>query len=183
MNFKHELLHLLKTHSYQKKKVTLASGRESDFFIDCKQTVLMAQAHVLVGELMHAAIVASPSCKHVRAVAGVELGGCSLASAVSMHSAKTGQQFDAFYVRKDAKDHGSKRLIEGDTHLPKCDVVILEDVITTGGSTLKAIAKLHEAGHTVKRVIALVDREEGGCEAIANAGHEVQAIFLRRDFL
>jgi orotate phosphoribosyltransferase len=153
------LLALLTLRSFAKKKVVLASGKESDFFIDCKQTVLSAEGHALTGALMFEAL---PPCD---AVAGVELGGCPLASAVSLVSYERGAPKDAVYVRKEAKDHGSKRLLEGQL-APKSRIAILEDVVTTGGSTLKAAEKLRFAGHEVVGVVALVDRLEGGREAI-----------------
>ncbi len=177
------LLELLRDRSFAKKRVVLASGKESDFFIDCKQTVLTAEGHVLVGELMLDALAELPPCD---AVAGVELGGCPLASAVSLtsHLRAADSAKDAVYVRKDAKDHGSKRVLEGDTRLPAgASLVILEDVTTTGGSTLKAVEKLRAAGYRVSGVVALVDRLEGGREAIEAAGLPFVAIYTRRDFI
>ena len=175
------LVELLRQRSFERKHVILASGRESDFFIDCKQTILTAEGHTLVGALMFDALAELPPCE---AVAGVELGGCPLASAVSQVSFARGRPLDAFYVRKETKDHGSKRLIEGDRSLrPNIPVVILEDVITTGGSTLKAVDKLRAAGANVVGVVALVDRLEGGREAIREAGLPVVAICSRRDFI
>jgi len=175
------LLELLCDRSFARKKVILASGRESDFFIDCKQTVLTAEGHALVGSLMLDAALAAGSFD---AIAGVELGGCPLASAASMTSFQRGDPKDAVYVRKDAKDHGSKRLVEGDTRLaPNASLVILEDVTTTGGSTLKAVEKLRAAGYQVAGVITLVDRLEGGREAIEAAGLPFTAIYTRRDFI
>jgi orotate phosphoribosyltransferase len=175
------LVALLRERSFEQKRVLLASGRESDFFIDCKQTALTAEGHALVGSLMFEALDALPRCE---AVAGVELGGCPLASAVSLTSHLRGRPLPALYVRKEAKDHGSRRLVEGDRGLaPGMPVVILEDVITTGGSTLKAVEKLRSAGASVVGVVALVDRLEGGAEAIRDAGLPVVAICTRRDFL
>jgi orotate phosphoribosyltransferase len=175
------LLELLRDRSFERKKVILASGRESDFFIDCKQAVLTAEGHALVGEVMLDALAAWPGCA---AVAGVELGGCPLASAVALTSFRAGRPVDAVYVRKDAKDHGSRRTLEGNTRLaPGARVVLLEDVVTTGGSTLKAAEKLREAGYAVAGVVALVDRLEGGREAIEAAGLPVRAIFTRADFI
>ncbi len=174
---------LLRERSFAKKRVVLASGKESDFFIDCKQTVLTAEGHVLVGALMLDALRDLPACD---AVAGVELGGCPLASAVSLtsHLRDPGAAKDAVYVRKDAKDHGSKRVLEGDTHLaPGASLVILEDVTTTGGSTLKAVEKLRAAGYRVVGVVALVDRLEGGRDAIEAAGLPFIALYTRRDFI
>lgn len=180
------LLELLRTRSYAKKKVVLASGRESDFFIDVKQTALLAEGHALVGELMlDAALELTP---RPVAVAGVELGGCSLASAVAIVSYQRGLAsgtpgLDAIYVRKAAKDHGSQRLMEGDTHLPDgAPVVVLEDVITTGGSTLKAIEKLVARKLVVAGVVVLVDRLEGGREALEAAGVQVRSVYDRASF-
>ena len=162
------LVELLTALSFERKKVILASGRESDFFIDCKQTILTAEGHALVGELMFAMLAELPECD---AVGGVELGGCPLASAVSLVSFQKGRPLPALYVRKEQKDHGSKRLVEGDRAIVKgMPVVVLEDVITTGGSTLKAVDKLGQAGVKVVGVVALVDRLEGGAEAIRGAG-------------
>jgi orotate phosphoribosyltransferase len=173
------LLELLRTRAYQKKRVVLASGKESDFFIDCKQAVLGAEGHALVGETMLDAL-AGMACV---AVAGVELGGCPLASAVALTSFQRGAPLDALYVRKDAKEHGSRREIEGNDRLAAgARVALLEDVVTTGGSTLKAAAKLRAAGYEVAGVIALVDRLEGGREAIEGAGLELRTLFTRTDF-
>ena len=175
------LVALLRERSFEQKRVVLASGRESDFFIDCKQTVLTAEGHALVGSLMFEALAALPRCE---AVAGVELGGCPLASAVSLTSFLRGRPLPALYVRKEVKDHGSRRLVEGDRGIvPGMPVAILEDVITTGGSTLKAVEKLGAAGASVIGVIALVDRLEGGAEAIRAAGLPLVSICTRRDFL
>jgi orotate phosphoribosyltransferase len=175
------LVELLRERSFERKRVTLASGRESDFFIDCKQTALTAEGHVLIGSLMYDALAALPE---VDAIAGVELGGCPLASAVSLTSFVRGRPLPALYVRKEMKDHGSRRSVEGDKALrPGLRVAILEDVVTTGGSTLKAVEKLTAAGASVVGVVALVDRLEGGAEAIRAAGLPLVALCTRRDFL
>ncbi len=175
------LLELLRERSFERKRVVLASGRESDFFIDCKQAVLTAEGHALVGQVMLDALAELPACA---AVAGVELGGCPLASAVALTSFQRGTPLDAIYVRKDAKEHGSRRLLEGNTRIaPGSAVVLLEDVVTTGGSTLKAAAKLREAGYEIAGVVALVDRLEGGREGIEAGGLRLHAIFTRNDFI
>jgi orotate phosphoribosyltransferase len=177
-----QLLELLRVLSFARRKVVLASGKESDFFIDCKQAMLTAEGHVLVGELGWEALARLPVM--AAAVAGVELGGCPLASAVSIASFRAGTPLDAIYVRKDVKDHGSRRLIEGGTRLPAgAHVALLEDVVTTGGSTLAAAAKLREAGFSIAGVVALVDRLEGGREAIVAAGLAFHALYTRADFI
>lgn len=175
------LLELLRELSFARKKVTLASGRESDFFIDCKQAVLTAEGHALVGLVM---LDEALALGDVDAFAGVELGGCPLASAVSLTSFLRGVPKDAVYVRKDAKDHGSKRLLEGNSRLSAgASLVILEDVTTTGGSTLRAVEKLRAEGYLARGVVALVDRLEGGREAIESAGLEFRAVYTRKDFI
>jgi len=174
------LLELLRSRAYERKRVILASGRESDFFIDCKQAVLTAEGHALSGEVMLDALAALGPCV---AVAGVELGGCPLASAVALTSYARGAPLDAVYVRKDAKDHGSRRQLEGNTRLPAgARIALLEDVVTTGGSTLRAAGKLREAGYEVAGVVALVDRDEGGRAAIEADGLKLVALFTRGDF-
>lgn len=175
------LLELLRTRAFERKRVVLASGRESDFLIDCKQAVLTAEGHALVGEMMLDAIAGFPGCA---AVAGVELGGCPLASAVALTSFQRGAPLDAIYVRKDTKEHGSRRQLEGNTRLPAgARVVLLEDVVTTGGSSLKAAAKLRDAGYDVAAIVALVDRLEGGREAIEADGLKLVSLFTRDDFI
>jgi orotate phosphoribosyltransferase len=174
------LLALLRDRSFARKRVVLASGKESDFFIDCKQTALTAEGHVLIGELMFA----EAQKLRVVAVAGVELGGCPLASAVAQTSFQKGAPLDAVYVRKAAKDHGSQRMVEGNTRLAAgARIALLEDVVTTGGSTIRAMQTLKDAGYEVAGVLALVDRLEGGREAIENAGTTMTALYTRRDFI
>jgi orotate phosphoribosyltransferase len=175
------LIGLLRERSFQRKKVVLASGKESDFFIDCKQAVLTAEGHALVGELLFDMLGQIPECD---AVGGVELGGCPLASAVALVSHQRGRDLPALYVRKARKDHGTTKLVEGDKALfPGIRVVLLEDVVTTGGSSLRAVEALRSAGADVVGILALVDRNEGGAEAIADAGLPFAALSNRSDFM
>ena len=175
------LVELLRERSFQRKKVILASGRESDFFIDCKQTILTAEGHALSGELLYALLDELPRCD---AVGGVELGGCPLASAVSLISHQKGRDLPALYVRKTQKDHGSQRLVEGDKALfPGIRVVLLEDVITTGASSLRAVDALRQVGASVVGIAALVDRKESGAETIRAAGLPLVTLATRDDFM
>jgi len=175
------LIDLLRELSFERRRVTLASGRESDFFIDCKQTILTAEGHALVGELMFQALDDLPACD---AVGGVELGGCPLASAVSLVSFQKGRPLTGFYVRKARKDHGTAKLVEGDKSLkPGTRVALLEDVVTTGGSSLKAVETLKAAGAVVVGIIALVDRLEGGADTIREAGLPLLTLSTRADFM
>jgi orotate phosphoribosyltransferase len=183
MSKKSDLLELLRKHAVKFGSFTLASGKQSDFFVDCKQVVLTSGGHKLVGAVMYNEIVAeeeeeefNPDC-YIEVVAGVALGGCPLASAVSMHSVN----LHALYVRKEAKDHGTKRLVEGVAEYG-ARVALLEDVVTTGSSSLAAAETLKKLGFEVPVIIALVDREEGGAEAIRAAGYAFRSVFKRSDF-
>ncbi len=175
------LIQILTERSFERRQVKLASGRTSNFFIDCKQTILTAEGHALVGSLMFDAL---SEFGQVDAVAGVALGGCPLASAVSLVSHQRGQDLPAFYVRKEKKDHGTEKLLEGDKALrPGMRVALLEDVITTGGSSLKALEVLKAAGAEIAGIIALVDRDEGGRETIEAQGVKLVALTTRHDFM
>lgn len=175
------LIELLAERSFERRKVILASGKESDFFIDCKQTMLTAEGHALVGELMFDLLSELPPCD---AVGGVELGGCPLASAVSLVSYQRGRPLNALYVRKAKKDHGTTKLVEGDKSLrPGLKVALLEDVVTTGGSSLKAVESLKQAGAEVVGIVALVDRQEGGAETIRAAGLPLVTVATKADFM
>ncbi len=178
------LLELLRAHGFRRGRFTLTSGRESDFFIDCKPAVLRAEGHVLAGRCLLDALRALPG--PVDAVAGVELGGCPLASAVAMTSflESATASLDAVYVRKAAKAHGTRQQLEGAAHLASgARLVITEDTVTTGGSTLRAVEQIRESGFEVAGVLALVDRSEGGADAIRAAGLPFTALFERRDFM
>ena len=176
------LLELLRERGFRRGSFVLSSGRESDFFIDCKPAVLLAEGHVLVGEALLRAI--RETVGDVPAVAGVELGGCSLASAVSQASFEAGPPLDAVYVRKREKGHGTRKLLEGASHLPEgAKLVVVEDTVTTGGSTLRAVDSIRDAGFEVEGVVAVVDRLEGGAAAIRDAGVSFSALYDRRDFM
>ncbi len=175
------LIELLRVRSFERRRVILASGKESDFFIDCKQTILTAEGHALVGELMFEALAQLPACE---AVGGVELGGCPLASAVSLVSFQRGRPLPALYVRKAQKDHGTAKLVEGDKSIhPGMPIVLLEDVITTGGSSLRAVNALQQAGVNVVGIVALVDRLEGGRATIEAENLPLLSLATRRDFM
>ena len=174
------LLELLRERSFAKRRVVLASGKESDFFIDCKQTMLTAEGHALAADVLLEELAHMPAFD---AVAGVELGGCPLASAVALVSFQRKKPHDCIYVRKEAKDHGSQRMLEGNTTLAKgARIALLEDVVTSGGSTLNAATKIETAGYVVAGVVALVDRLEGGRDAIS-AKYKFRAVYTRHDFI
>jgi orotate phosphoribosyltransferase len=176
------LLELMRALSFQRRAVTLSSGRASDFYIDSKQTVLSAEGHFLVGQLFHAVI--ERDCPEAVAVGGLTMGADPLASATALVSFIAGKPRHAFYVRKEPKGHGTQQWIEGASLLgPGAAVAVVEDVITTGASTLRAIerARLHDL--RVVRVVALVDRQEEGGRGAVEREAPVTALFTRRDFM
>ncbi len=181
MSERERLLSLLKRLAYEKRKVVLSSGRESDFYIDTKQATLSAEGHYLVGRLMLAEIRAA--YPEAQAVGGMTMGADPLASAVSLTSFLESAPLPAFYVRKEPKGHGTNQWVEGKKGLPQgARVAIVEDVVTTGASTLKAVERCRSEGLLVLGVVALVDREEGGRAAVEAAGVPLRALFGRSEF-
>jgi orotate phosphoribosyltransferase len=175
------LLELLRTRSYRAGKVVLSSGKESDFYIDCKQTTLSAEGAALLGKLLHAAI--RERFPEARAVGGPTLGADPMVAAIAVVSAQAGTPLDAFIIRKEPKGHGTAAWIEGMKNLgPGHPVVMVEDVVTTGASTLKAIEHAREADLKVLGAVVLVDRLEGGRQAIEAAGYPLLGLFTREDF-
>jgi len=176
------LLELLRALSFERRKVVLASGKESDFYIDCKRTALTAEGHALVGRCLFDRVrrVDPP----VRGVGGLTLGADPLASAIALTSFLESAPVDAFIVRKEPKGHGTGQWIEGRTTIPDGSrVAVLEDVVTTGGSALKAIERCRAEKLEVVACFALVDRNEGGRAAIEAAGVPLDALFTRADFI
>ncbi len=176
------LLDLLRTLSFERRKVSLASGKESDFYVDCKRTALTAEGHVLVGRLLFEKVRAVRPL--VRGVGGLTLGADPIASAIALTSFLAGEPVDAFIVRKEPKGHGTGQWIEGRKTIPDGSrVVVIEDVVTTGGSALKAIERCRAEQLVPVACVALVDRLEGGREAIEAQGVPLDALFTRKDFI
>ena len=174
------LLELLRERSFQEREVVLSSGLTSNFYIDCKQVSLDAEGAALIGELFH--MVVDQVAPDAVAVGGLTLGADPLATATSLQSFVAGRPRAAFIVRKEPKGHGTNQWVES-TKLPAgSPVVILEDVITTGASTLKAIERARLAGLTVVHALGLVDRLEGGRDAVV-AETPLTTLFTRKDFL
>ena len=176
------LLDLMRTLSFERRQVTLSSGKTSDFYVDSKQSVLSAEGHFLCGQLFLALI--EKHAPEAEAVGGLTMGADPLASAVATLSFISGRPRAAFYVRKEPKGHGTQKWVEGERLLrPDMPVVIVEDVITTGASTLKAIERARLHGLRVVRVLALVDRQEEGGRAAVEKEAPVTALFTKQDFM
>jgi orotate phosphoribosyltransferase len=161
------LLALLAERSARRGHFTLASGRQSTLYIDARLTTMSPDGLALIGPLALAAL--ARSAWSVDAVGGLTLGADPVSYAIAYASALQGTPLRAFTVRKEAKAHGTGRLIEGPFREGD-RVAVIEDVITTGGSALRATESIRAAGGIVAGVLALVDREEGGREALESAG-------------
>ncbi len=160
---KEELLTFLKEKAVLRGERTLASGKKSNFYIDGKQVTLDPQGILLTGKAILAAIHGT----HADAVGGPTLGADPIAAAVALLSGQTGRPLKAFIVRKEAKQHGTQKMIEGPALKAGDRVVMVEDVITTGGSVLKAIQEVEKLKVRVVKVICLVDRNEGAVDLLA----------------
>lgn len=169
---KQHLLDALCQFAYTEGNFTLSSGQKSSYYINCKPVTLDPGGAVAVGRLILSLLPA-----HTLAVAGLTLGADPMVTAVSVAGAYAGQSITALIIRKEAKGHGTQAYIEGPVLTPGASVVVLEDVVTTGQSALKAVQRLQAAGYQVEQIIALVDRQQGGGELYAEAGLQFQALF------
>ncbi|HYD51429.1 MAG TPA: orotate phosphoribosyltransferase [Gemmatimonadaceae bacterium] len=172
------LLTLLAERSARRGRFTLASGRESTLYIDARQTTMSPDGLALIGPLALAAL--RDAGWQVDAVGGLTLGADPISYAVAYASALAGTPVRAFTVRKEAKAHGTGKLVEGPFRAGD-RVAVVEDTITTGGSALRAVEAVRAAGGTVVGVLALVDRDEGGREAIEAAGLPVLSLARAAD--
>lgn len=173
---KETLLELIKTKALMRGGCTLASGKKSDFYIDGKQVTLDPNGILVVGKLILSMIQAL----HADAVGGPALGADPIATAVALLSSQTGKPLKAFIVRKEAKRHGMQKMIEGPALKEGDRVVMVEDVITTGGSVLAAIQEVEKLKVRVVKVICLLDRNEGAGEKLVP--YQYTPIFSINDF-
>ena len=176
------LADIIFARSFGRARVVLASGRESDFYFDMKPTMLDPEGAGLIAHELFEALKDSGA----EYVGGLEMGAVPITGGVCQLSFERGQPFRGFFVRKQAKGHGARKLVEGLTKtetLAGKKVVILEDVTTTGESAWKAIEAIGETGANVAMVITLVDREEGAEEFFASKGVKFYALFRASEFL
>lgn len=182
MTDRERLKQLLLEKSYRKGTFTLSSGRESDFYIDGKQTTLSAEGAYLCGKLMLEIIQAHD--QQIDAVGGMTLGADPLVTAVSMVSFLEKKPIPAFIVRKESKKHGTEDYLEGRKNLPEgATVALVEDVVTSGGTLIQVIERVEAQGYKVGAVLTVVDRQEGGAEALAAKGFKLEAVFTREQLL
>jgi orotate phosphoribosyltransferase len=171
---------LLRDRSIRTGDFVLASGARSTYYIDARLTTMSGIGQLLIGRLGLAAIDARGW--QPQSVGGLTLGADPVAYAIAHAAAAARRSLDAFTVRKEAKAHGTGRVIEGNLQ-DGADIVIVEDVITSGESALRAIRAVADAGVRVLGVLTVVDREEGGRARILDAGHDVVALFTATELL
>ena len=182
MNDRERLLDIIRRRSFsQGGEFTLASGRKSTIYFNLKPTMLDPEGARLIGE----AVAARAAELGANFVGGLEMGAVPLVAATAAMSAVSGRPVRAFFVRKSAKEHGTKALIEGlasGESLSGRSVLVVEDVTTTGGSALKAIELIRAAGAHVGHVVTIVDREEGASQAFTAADVTLHPLFHKREF-
>ncbi len=176
------LKELLLKKSYRQGRIKLTSGKESDFYIDGKQTTLDPEGAYLCGVLLYDLI--GSSGVDINGVGGMTLGADPLVTAVSIVSYLEQGPLPAFIVRKEPKSHGTENYIEGKGNLPAgARVALLEDVVTTGGTLLQVIERVQSQGFEVGLIATVVDRQEGGVEALAAKGYALLSVFTREELL
>jgi orotate phosphoribosyltransferase len=164
---------LLRERSVTRGDFLLASGRRSTFYIDARRTTMSGEGLAVIGALGLVRLAARGWAPDL--VGGLTLGADPVAYAIAAAAHARGQPLDAFSVRRQPKDHGTGKRVEG-CFTPGASVVVVEDVITTGGSAAEAIAAVTAEGGRVLGVLAVVDREEGGRATLEQAGHSVEAL-------
>ena len=175
---KEELIEMLKEKSYRKGDYTLSSGVKSEHYVNCKPVTLSGKGLALCGLLMLDYVE-----KDVAAVGGLTLGADPLVSGVSIAACSYGRDLSALIIRKEPKGHGTQAWIEGPLPPEGSRVTVLEDVTTTGGSAIKAVEKLRDAGYVVDRVVTIVDRQEGAKELMKAQGIQLESLVTLEDLM
>lgn len=169
--FHDELIQFLVRESYVERQVTLSSGKVSDYYLDCRPVMFLPRASFLAGELMLELVIASG----VTQIGGMAAAAIPVISAIIAAAYRHDVPLRGCFVRKETKGHGLQKRIEG-AFQPGLKTAVLDDAITTGGSTLEALAALRDGGAEVTNCFSLVDRNEGGREALAAAGLKYQFV-------
>lgn len=173
------LKEILVTNSILRGKFTLASGKESDYYIDARLTTLDPEGLSLVAGIFLEEILKDPG---INAIGGPTMGADPIVGALIAESHRTGKPLRGFLVRKKEKEHGTGKIVEGGLK-PGDVTAVVEDVVTTGGSVVTAIEAVKSIGAEVKKALVIVDREEGGDEAFRKMGIELYSIFKISELL
>ena len=173
---KENLLTLLAQKAYRFGNFSLASGKKSSHYVNCKPVSLSGEGLLMISSLFLSQIDENDS-----GVAGLTLGADPLVSGVVLLGAQSGIDLSGLIVRKEAKGHGTGAWLEGPSPPKGSVITVLEDVVTTGGSSLKAVKKLREEGYLVNRVLAIVDREEGGENTMSKANIDLKSLFFLKE--
>jgi orotate phosphoribosyltransferase len=171
------LIALIREEALQFGNFTLASGKKASCYLDCRKVTLDSRGAILIAE----GILELLADRTPDAVGGMAIGADPITAAVITLSGMRGQPLKGFIVRKEAKQHGQGRSVEGPVQ-PGESVVIVEDVVTTGGSSLKAIEQAEQFGLKVTEVIAIIDRLEGGADIFQQRGYPLRTLLTIRDF-
>lgn len=176
------LADIIRARSFGRGEITLASGRKSDFYFNLKPTMLDPEGAALLAELSFDALKDDA----IDYIGGLEMGAVPLAGAIAQLSWLKGHPIAAFFVRKKPKDHGARLAVEGlakNETLQGKRIVIVEDVTTTGGSAIKAVDAVRDAGGEVVLVFTMLDRDEGAAENFKVAGLEFRSLYKAGEFL
>jgi orotate phosphoribosyltransferase len=180
MTDRERLRDLLRNRSIRRGDFVLASGARSSYYIDARTTTMSGAGQLLIGRIGLESLDAAGWAP--AAVGGLTLGADPVAYAIAHAAGRMGRELDAFTIRKDAKRHGTGRRIEG-AFTPGTDVVVVEDVVTSGDSAIRAIEALEDSQARIMGVLALVDREAGGRERLEKAGYPLLAVFTTEELL
>jgi orotate phosphoribosyltransferase len=178
MDERERLLELVRTRALRVGKITLSSGKVSDYYVDAREVVLDPEGAYLTGRLMLDMI--DPAAV---AVAGMTLGADPIVTSISVVGHLAGRKLKALIIRKEPKKHGTQKFVEGPALPEGSKVTVVDDVVTTGSSLIKSIERLRAEGYEPIQVVAILDREEGGSERLKEAGYGLESIFKRADLL
>jgi orotate phosphoribosyltransferase len=179
MSAQQRLIEILLERSVKRQKVVLASGKESDFYVDARRTTLHAEGASLIAQL-----ILEKLQPQIAGIGGPVTGADPITGAVICEAFRQGRALDGFMVRKEPKSHGLRLWVEGRANLQDgSSVCLLEDTVTTGGSLVKAANHVRDSGLKVSQCIVVVDREEGARERLAEAGITLEALVTRRDLI
>jgi orotate phosphoribosyltransferase len=171
------LFDIIKEVSFRRETIRLASGKISNYYLDMKPTLLNQEASTLLPGL-----VLEYLDVHADGIGGLEMGAVPLICPILIEAAKQDRQLFGFFVRKAVKDHGTQKLIESAEDVAGKDVIIIDDVTTTGKSAMQSVEALQQAGAKIKLVLSIVDREEGASDLYAAAGIPFTPLFRASQF-